>query len=340
MKSQYRFSYNIYQHLFLIFILIKCINGELESNIVCRFDNGNQTLYWPGQIVSGTIEFDNNGDHELVLKSVKAELIGEVLHMKTGTKGTQEAAQATILKKEQTLYSHPNQTRFVLSYGNYSWPFKFLLDDIIPPSIQKYGSYPSIRYFIRVTLIKPEWYKFNIQKSIPFFIQFASAPTPLNSTPLAIGKKNRKNVYLCVTLEKRIAIVGKNFSVKVEIENPDKVRVRGISVTLMLYMHCNIGKDANKSIFMNQNIVNTNTVLMHQDLTTSQQLRDKHFEENFTLSIPKTASATFSLATFLNNNFLRLNVSHEIRFEARVRGLFTNIRLKAPLILHSYPEKN
>ncbi|CAF3296380.1 unnamed protein product [Rotaria sp. Silwood2] len=286
----------------------------------------NQTVFWTGQFVSGMIEFNNYDHQELRLKSINAELIGEFVRLKAISKGVRSETKIIVFKEELNLYSISDQDSSLLTYENHKWPFRFFLNNFIPPSIEKNRISDSyIHYFLRIKLIKPEWYKRNIQKTILITVKHASSP--VNATRFMLEDKNRNNVYLRIILQKQIAIVGKNFSFEVDIQNPKQAMIRRISVTLTHYFEF--------GSYLCQKLK-----LIDKPLEKIRRLRSIHFHDNFQLYIPHTASPTFSFYPPSDNKNFPISVRYELRFVATIRGFFTNIRLQVPLIINSYPENN
>jgi len=162
-----------YQCLFFTLILIASINGSLESNIMCRFSEQNQTVFWTGEFVSGNIECIKSDHQELKLKSIDVELIGLLVY-KCGMRGTRNGAvrkfpsSKIFFNQRLNLRSANAQGNFLLPYGNDKWPFRFFLNDSLPPSLKPNKPTDSyIHYFLQIVFFRPEWYKKNIKKSIP-----------------------------------------------------------------------------------------------------------------------------------------------------------------------------
>ncbi len=71
----YSFHSVTYQCLFLTLIVTGSSSDGLESNIICRFSEQNQTVFSTGEFVSGNIEFTNSDHQELKFKSIDIELM-------------------------------------------------------------------------------------------------------------------------------------------------------------------------------------------------------------------------------------------------------------------------
>jgi hypothetical protein len=170
-----------YQCLFLTLILIGSSSGGLESNILCRFSEQNQTVFWTGEFVSGNIECTNSDHQELKLKSIEIELIGLLVYKNvlTGSRNRPSVStgRKTFFNQRLNLNSTNARGNFLLSYGNHKWPFPFFLNDSLPPSLkQKKSSDSFIHYFLQIVFVRPQWYRRNIKKKIPIVVKHASSP--------------------------------------------------------------------------------------------------------------------------------------------------------------------
>ncbi len=320
----------IYQCLLFTLILIVSINGGLESNIMCRFSEQNQTVFWTGEFVSGNIEFINSDHQELKLKSIDVELIGLLVYKNvlTGTRNRARisTSRKTFFNQRLNLNSANARDDFLLPYGNHKWPFRFFLNDSLPPSLKpKKSSDSYIHYFLKIVFVRPEWYKKNIKKSIPIVVKRASSP--VDATKVEAQGKNRKGLHLHVILQKSAVAAGKNVSFDVQIQNPKKVLINRITVTLA--QHLILGPAQKRRLN-----------LLNETLKTLNQFKNPHFHENFQFHVPHTTPPTFSFNISSSDREPPIIISYKLHFEAHLDGFYTNIRLQLPLTITDHPQNN
>jgi hypothetical protein len=326
----YSFQRRIYQYLFLTLIFIGSSSGGLKSNIICRFSGNDHNIFWTGDFVSGTIELVNNDYKDLKLKSIDAQLIGEFVYTKetvqNWNKSSRTTYRETFFKKVLILRSDGGKNSFLLTYGNHVWPFRFLLNAFLPSSVEQTRfDGPYVHYFLRIVFVRPEWYRWNIEKTFPIVVKHVSPP--VNATQLEGQKTNRKGVRLQVILHNSAVSNGKNFSFAVDIRNAKRHLIRRISMKLVQIRH--LGPTREEQSY-----------LIDRDLEKIHRFRDTNFHENFQLYVPHTALPTFSFHLSSSYDTMSLVVHYELRFEAHLRGFFTNIRLQLPLIVTNHLENN
>ena len=318
-----------YQCLFLILILISTTSGGLESNIICRFSKQNRTEFWTGEFIEGNIEFNNSVHQKLKLKSIDVELLG-VLVYKNVMPGRYKAKVATGRKiffdQRLNLNSTNTQGSSLLPYGHYNWPFRFFLNDFLPPTLkQKKSSDSFIHYYLQIIFVRGEWYKRNIKKIIPVVVRHRS--TPVNSTAVEAQTKNWKGIHFRVTLEKSVVVVGQNISFDIEIQNPKQVLINRVLVILSQHVKLGPSQDRRLDLF-------------NETLKTIDQFQNTHLRENFQLHVPHTLPPTFSFYFPSNDGERPLVISYELRFEAHLHGFYTNIQLQIPLIIIDQSSNN
>ena len=325
----YSFPNVIYRYLLLTLALIKLSNGGFESGIVCRFSEEGDNLFWTGEFVSGAIEFHNIDHKDLKLKSIDAELIGEFVYITEDRRNnvtSRTTHRETFFKKVLTLQSASDEGNFYLTYGNNVWPFRFLLDDSLPPSLeQSRFNDPYIHYFLHIAFVRPEWYRWNIKKLFPIVINHASPS--VNASQLEAHKTNRKGVYLQIILHKSVVSAGSNLSFAVTVRNPKKSLIYRISMRLIGYVELDRAKHEYH-------------YLLDENLERIHRFQEIHLHENFQLLVPHITLPTFKFYLSSTYGTRTLVVRYALHFEAHLRGFFTNIRLQLPLVINNHPENN
>lgn len=315
-----------YQCLFLTIILIHLTDCTLESNIICRFSEPNQTVFWTGTFISGNIEFANMDRHSLKLKRIDVELIGALVHI-DALSGTRFSSSAKTTRKvffnQNNFNSTKKQAELLLANGHHQWPFLFFLNDTLPPSFkQKNVSDSYIYYYIRMKFVRSEWYRRNIQKTVPIVVKQTSLPVATNKVEAKI--ENRLGCRLHISLLKSFVKAGENASFDVEITNPKENLIDGISVTLE--QHLKLGYTP--KIDLN---------LLNEVLQATNQLKQSYFRKNFQLHIPQTILPTITPYNTMDKSQPPMVVNYELHFKAHLSGLFTNLQLQLPLIITNHP---
>ena len=318
-----------YQCLFLTLIFIGSSSSGLDSNIMCRFPERNQTIFWTGEFVSGNIEFTNSDHRKLKLKSIDVELIGVLGYKITRNTYAWESRVThykTFFNQRLNLNSTNKRDTFLLLYGNHQWPFRFFLNNSLPPSLKKKKSYDSfIHYYLQIVFTRSEWYKRNIMKKIPIVVKHASSP--VDAMKDEVQAKNRKGVHLHVLLQKPVVAIGKNVSFDVQIQNPKEVVINRITVTLA--QHLKLGPAQDRKLN-----------LLNETLKTINQFKNPYLHENFQFHVSDTTPPTFSFHSPSSDKESPITISYELLFEAHLNGFSTNIRLQLPLIITDHPENN
>jgi hypothetical protein len=207
---------------------------------------------------------------------------------------------------------------------NHKWPFRFFLNDSLPPSYKHKKNSDYIYYFLRIVLVRPEWYKRNIKKIIPIVVKHASLP--VDATREEAHEKNRKDVHLYVVLEKSVVATGKNVSFNLKIQNPNEVLIHRISVTLVQRIKLRLEQDKRINI-------------LNETLKTINQFKDSNLHENFQFHVPLSTPPTFQFVTSWTHK-RPIGITYELHFEAHLSGISTNIRLQLPLIITDHPKNN
>ncbi|CAF1025774.1 unnamed protein product [Adineta steineri] len=313
---------------------IQCIlipsNGGLESNIICQFSEQNQTVFWTGNFVLGNIEFNHSRNEKMKLKRIDVELIGRLAYKNIFADNTYKSTRNTrhmiFFSQRLNLNFSNAKSDFLLPRGNYKWPFRFFLNDSLPPTLKKRQYLDSfIYYFIQITFVRREWYKRNIKKIIPIVVKYMSSP--VDEMKVEAQEKNQKDVHLHVILHKSTIAVGNNVSFDIEIQNPKEVLINRISVTLA--QHLKLGPAVHRRVD-----------ILNETLKTINHFQNSHLHKNFHFFIPRTIPPTFSFHYPMKSKEQPIIVNYELHFEAHLSGFSTNIRLKLPLVITDHPQNN
>ncbi|CAF1274740.1 unnamed protein product [Adineta steineri] len=308
-------------------------NGNKTDDflLTCQFDNQNKNQYWSGDNVSGTIELINNNYPEFKLRSLNITLVGMFVYTtssKTGNKGLSKKTKHEVLffEKDLIVKSINNENQFVLPLGNYTWSFSSRLDQPLPPSIEQFKtSIPSIRYFVRLKMVRPEWYKRDFYKESGIIVRDNSS-WPANVTRFEKQSESRRGIQARVNFPKTVVAAGNRLSFDVDLHNPQKAPVRGISATLTQIWE--IGR-----------IKTVRLELLDTKLEKFESLSIEKFHKTFELNVPETIPATFSSNLTSLSTRILLNIHYELTIKVDIDGIFADINLEVPLIIINAIEK-
>ena len=124
-------------HLLLTLLLATAILHGSEWDINCRFIQNNKNVFWTGDSIEGFVDFVNIDHTGLKLERINADLVGELVRHVTHKKNGRESKTISHeLFFNQRILVHPigGVGKFPIPYGNNSWPFRFHLNNSLPPS--------------------------------------------------------------------------------------------------------------------------------------------------------------------------------------------------------------
>jgi hypothetical protein len=311
-------------YLFLTLILLSANSCKSEWDIKCRFGENGHNVFWTGEAISGFVDFVNNDHADLKLERINAELIGELRYRpEKKANSTESNSSNAVVFVTERIVVHPigGQGKFQVPYGSHSWPFRLRLNGSLPASVDKNDSnLPVIRYFIRVKFVRPEWYNSNVERLCHIIVKHSALPTNVSKLEKQDTSK-RKGVRLRVTLQKNAVNAGSNFSIDIDLDNPRQNYIDHISVTLVQNLELGSGKQEQYN-------------LVRKNLEKIQKVKDKHFAGNFQLTVPHTASASFSFQLPSTSYTTQsLAIRYSLQFGLHLRGFFTNIYLQFPVIV-------
>ncbi|CAF1145421.1 unnamed protein product [Adineta steineri] len=302
-----------------------------KITIIINLDRNN-SFYYTGEYVNGNVQL-NIMDGELAASEICIKLIGEIGYTtsRTGSDGRGHTNTQTqyhhipFYSSEFTIAQSANeQQQLVYDQGKYSWPFQIFLTEDLPPTINDHRSYPRVRYYLQVIIDKIS-YRSNTRET-PYLniyprVNLLQNPQCLIST--TFDNKNKKDVILKGTLNKSGLIPGESITGTLEIENPRKVLIQCIYVTLF----------QNYEIELNSRRLK----IFETTLPEIVNLKNEEIRETFSITIPSNIlppSYKFNggLQTIVN-----VHIHYLITFEVIVEGIFCDFHVDIPIILGTEP---
>jgi hypothetical protein len=221
-------------------------HGSSSATLI-RLDQ-NDSFYFTGEIVSGkvglnimqgTVETDEifiklTGEIGFTITAFVAA--GRGLTIETRCHDTPFYSLAITLARPEC-----GQKELVFEQGYYWWPFQFQVPHHLPPTTNKPLDYPHLRYYLQVMIDKP-WYKPDTKeiKSLTIYPRVNLLQNPQCLQTTTIANQNSKDITLKCTLNKSGYVSGELIKVKLNIQNPRKVLIKHIDVTML--QSCHIGE--------------------------------------------------------------------------------------------------
>jgi hypothetical protein len=148
-------------------------------------------------------------------------------------------------------------------------------------------------------------------------------PNPQYLLPITLQNENRKDITLKATLDKSGYVPGEIIHIKLEIENPEKVCVQSIGLSLL------------QSFRIQQNTRGYN--IFQTTLPNIKDFQDGEIKENYSIKIPSTTlPPTYQFQGGVQK-FAVVNISYLLRFAVEVEGIFTNFNVDVPITLGTEP---
>jgi hypothetical protein len=286
------------------------------------------SFYFTDEIISGTARL-HVAEGKIRADKIFIMLIGEIGYTTTQTVSNGDD-QTTIQIQYHDIPFHSakiilvrpklGQKELVFSQGQYSWPFQIPLTNQLPPSINEPHLYPHVKYYLQVVIDKP-WYRPNTKETkyltVYPCVNLLENPQCLSSS--IFENQNRKDITLKCTLNKTGYVPGEIINIKLEIENPRKVLIQRIDISMLQSYRIGQGSHDN-NVFQ--------TTLPNIMCSKDEQIEETH---NITIpSIKLPPSYQFQSET---QKFPFVNNYYKLRFTAIVEGMFTNFHVDVPITL-------
>ena len=310
-----------HRYVVLMWIFLSASSHGSNWNIKCRYADDRLNVFWTSEAIEGAVDFVNTDHANLILERINAELIGEYVQKVTQRVNyTDVEDESRIRFLAERIIVHPIGTmgKFPVPYGSHSWPFRFRLNDSLPPTFNMHThTSPFIHYFIRITFVRSQWYKSNPEQICPIVVKPLS-----HMKPTRIGNETtsrKKGVRMRVILHNNVVVAGSNISFDLHLHNPKQVLVRRVSMIF------------SRSLQMPTNASVKVDNLIGKDLEKTKRFSGRELNENFQINVSSTALPTFSFRLLSNSTKYPLAVSYKLRFETHLRGFFTNVVLEFPV---------
>ena len=294
----------------------------------------NNPIYFTDEPLSGTVCWNNR--HETVRTStVYIILIGEVgytaqrmaFNPSDGTrKAVTEFHYTKFYSSKISLVDSPFENELiVLSRGQYSWPFEFILSNYLPPTINSRKYDPHVRYYLQVVIEKSSWYKSNIEE-LQYLTIYPRINLPPNSPWLQrsfFEDQNKNEISLKGFISKTCFIPGESIEFTIDIDNPREFRIKHID--LSIFQSLEIARNSKQmNIFQ--------TILPSIQDTNGRQIKETISVTAPAVSLPPSCQfqgGSEEPVSILNRYFIKL--------AADVEGISMNFDIEIPIIIATEP---
>ncbi|CAF1468822.1 unnamed protein product [Adineta steineri] len=309
-----------------------------SSAIVINLDRENGFFY-AGEVVSGTVELHVK-DARLKADEIDFKLLGIMGYSTTSTDPNRTATSSfnsnmdtnaeyrhVLFLLTKYVFAHPQGGVNDLTYsqGRYSWPFQFQLPDNIPPTLSLPKAYPHVQYSLQVAIDKA-WYKRKLQETryIGVFPHINLLQQPNLLKPTIFGNHNRKDIIIKGVLSKIGCVPGEFIDVKIEIENPQRVLIKQIHMSII--QSCQVERDSYSRKL---------ATCVIPDLI---QRRDERMEKTFEIMIPDSRlPPSFQFKGGIKKTGA-VSISYNCKIEVNAEGLFTDFDIVIPITLGTDPK--
>ncbi|CAF1232957.1 unnamed protein product [Didymodactylos carnosus] len=324
--------------------------GNSESNSVNVTFDRPTLFYFAGEVVSGTIHFQNVTER-LKIDEIYLTTTGEIgyttqekrVFYRDGWDSQQPGQQhhnyqnrGNARTETYTEYHRipffqfrlpvmrptNGQTEIILNRGQHRWPFEVQLPTYLPPSVSvPLHSYPYVKYFMQVVIDKP-WYQPNSKQiySLTLSPRVNLQQIPNSYQPMQFNNHNRKDVVLQGALSRSALVPGQILNSTIEIQNPKRATIKRIEVSLLQHIH----------IATNNRTDN----IFRIDIPRIQEFNSERLTETFSIMIPNKYLAPTS--TYHYNGII-VSVNYELKFDVKARGLFTDFTICLPITMGTEP---
>ena len=310
-----------YKDLTVLSVFVDRMGSQLSvlgTNVSFQFDKKYTTIYETGELVSGTANFCHDGQLEIKLKEIFIELVGELVyttHRGSGHSKTNDIQVVPFYLDRQIVRSDAKNAKenFLLESGDHTWPFEFRLHDNLPPTLeQTRHNGPYIRYVVRVQMIVSDWYQKNIQRASFITVRcHQSSMIPMIKS--RDDHTNRKDIRMQAFLQQNAVCPGEKLTLCFDLHNPNRTTITRISITLVQQRL--LGPAGKEEIN-----------LFKKDLNDIE-----HLQKQIEFHVPQNIAPTCSCVPPKWSSRKPLAVSYELRLEAHLPGLLTNLELKLPI---------
>lgn len=299
-----------------------------SAHISIHLDRANPFFY-AGERVSGTVNVHLK-EGNIKIDEIFMLLLGETgyttaITVVTGGNGSSHTQtnyhKNTFLKEKALLGSPgPEQKELIYQTGQYSWRFDMLLPNQLPPTVNEHKKYPHVRYYLKFVIDKP-WYKPNANETLALIVYPCVNPL-MNSQSMASNQfdnHNRKDVTLRGNLDKLGYVSGDMITGTIEIDNPKRVLLKGIHVSLVQHnkIECNTRKEK---------IIDTT-------LSAITHTKAENVIEKIAFSIPHGYLAPTYHFHGGYNDKAYAEVFYTLEFTVKAEGMFTNFDATVPIMI-------
>ena len=284
-------------------------------------------FYYAGESVSGTIhlKIENN---QTQIENIYVTLKGKCGYTTQVTSyGLEESSctsteyrDVSFLKlKEECNHLGIAENTLTYSCGDYSWRFDIPLPNELPPSFHSSTKYPYVRYYLKLLIERLD--EFNIEETryLTIFPRVNLLQNARYLAPTSSGSYNRKCVNLKGNLIKYGYIPGETIRGTFEIDNPERVMLKKIRLSLVQYGYIEHNE--------------LKGTICEIILPSIDYRDDEHLEDIFSLDIPSTQLVPS--CDYHGGYADRINISihYSLKFHVKTEGIPSSFDVMIPITL-------
>jgi len=214
------------------------------ENVAVVFDNP-MGVYFAGQTVRGEVRVSVTQQQPFDSIDIVCDGTAKVHFTRSGAKNRTNhyRAEENYFHQRIPLFQTGGQQSF-LNYGNYQYPFAFILPTNIPTSFE--SPHGKVRYTIKVVVKRQK--KSDRECKVPFTVNSIVDLNNIQEASMPTGGTNAKTLgFLCckskpITSKAWIDhigyVPGQKIMFNARVDNPNKKRMRGSKVQLIEYVTC------------------------------------------------------------------------------------------------------
>jgi hypothetical protein len=299
-----------------------------STTITINFDQSD-SFFTAGKTISGTVSLHVH-EQEIKFREIFMTLQGKISYTTANIvyrgkcAGHPMADHHHIPFLSTTIFfvqSQSEKKEFTFIRGQYSRRFQIHLPDYLPPTINNAFDHSYVRYYLKLVVVKP-WYHQNV-KHIQYLTVFPRVNILQNPLSTNFCAYNRQNIKLQVVLNKLGYVPGEIIVVKIEIKNPQRVCIKHINLSMIGCIR----------IAVNTRRCSVFKTLLPKIINST----DEQIEELFYLLIPAEPLPPSSRYICSIKRPICIEVQYYLKFQVKVKGLFTNFDLTIPINLGTEP---
>lgn len=319
-------------------------SNSISKGISINLD-GDRVSYFGGDTISGTVDL-NIVEDTAEAGEIYLSLIGEIGYTTEITKLTSSflailSGTGQRYMKTKTNYHNVKiySSKFIfpqirseeneatIRHIQYLWPFQFQLPDHLPPTINESQTYPYVRYYLQLFINKLGYRSNTIEKK---YLRIYPHMNLLENSQYLTSKtfeyRNQDIIILKGSLNKSGYVRGETIYITLDIENPRKVFIQNIDISMLHSYQIETNISANTV---------SDTILSYNFNTNNLSIRKR-----FSLQIPLNSIPPSYQSKEDIERLASIKVHYFLRIDVKIQGIPTKLFIDIPFTLGTEPHLN